>query len=516
MDFVDWCAVVLQRLMEAAKASDIAQQIGFHHDRAAQMLFGEIHATQPGFEQTTVSQALLQALTTLEQLGILERRHQQIWYVSRTGQVRAQALPQRWKEMSQIDLSSEEERLLQVVNRLSQRAATDYAWLEEIPQQTLLAELNWETGEEHLRQVAKGLEELEFVADSPFISRGLKLRATYNGLVWEKQRNEHHAEQPLFGGVPQQSNASKYQATVGSSVQGFVQGDHAQVTMNMGLDEFRFRKLMEADKAFTAAENEPFWQLAEELVRKGLQLDSQRARVRSAFGIRLSQEMISAFQEHLVTAADSYYDLMHHDRLAARTPPPPDKAVEWLRAALDYQDNPEGQVSLALTLMEGLMGHYEAMLVAIRDALTLSEGARATLQHPIHLVIMALACGGQRERLETLGTTLALTLPISMEQIHASYAAIGTAHHEEVVNWYAIEQAKPGQARSPDPLIIRLFRTSADNINFPTYCSLITLHGQAGGKYPPEDQYLPIDALLGELMHRFFFVCPVNPNYCLQ
>jgi hypothetical protein len=516
MDYVDWCAVVLQRLTEAAKASDIAQQIGFHHDRAAQVLFGEAQVTQPGFEQTTASQALLQALTTLEQLGILDRRHQRFWYISRTGQVRAQALPQRWKEMSQIDLTSEEERLLQVVNRLSQRTAADYAWLEEIPQQTLLAKLNWETGEEHLRQVAKGLEELEFVADSPFISRGLKLRATYNGLVWEQQHNEHCAEQPTFGEALQQSDASKYKATIGSSVQGFVQGDHTQVTMNMGLDEFHIRKLMEADKAFTEAEKEPFWQQAESLVRKGLQLDPQREGARSSFGIRLSQEIISAFQEQLFAAADSYYALTQHDRLTAMSPPPPEKAVEWLHAALDKHENTDGGVSLALALMNGLMGHYEVMLVAIRDALTLSEGARAALQHPIHLVMLALACGGKRARLETLGTTLALTLPVSMNQIHASYAAIGTTHREEVANWYAIEQAEPGQARSPDPLIIRLFRTSADDINFPTYCSLITLHGQAGGKYPPEDQYLPIDALLGKLMHRFFFVCPVNPNYRLK
>jgi hypothetical protein len=90
-----------------------------------------------------------------------------------------------WEALCKTSVTGDREKLLRLVNRLSQRKAADHAWTEWVDQDALLGELGW--SDNKLYAVAKRLEDQHLLEISPIMGP-TQASATYRGLVWETRR----------------------------------------------------------------------------------------------------------------------------------------------------------------------------------------------------------------------------------------------------------------------------------------------------------------------------------------
>ena len=75
IDFVEWCDFVLKKLLEASRKTSTAREIGVHERFLAQYLFSEDAANQQGFQESTTHRAMMNALSQLQQIGLVEKSH---------------------------------------------------------------------------------------------------------------------------------------------------------------------------------------------------------------------------------------------------------------------------------------------------------------------------------------------------------------------------------------------------------------------------------------------------------
>ena len=84
---------------------------------------------------------------------------------------------------------------------------------------------------------------------------------------------------------------------------------------------------------------------------------------------------------------------MFYAPFALMNPAPPKlEAIHWLEKALQHQDDPEGEVTVALALMYGYSDAYDLMLDTIQKARTLSLSLISFFQRPVHLMMLIYAC----------------------------------------------------------------------------------------------------------------------------
>lgn len=189
MDFVNWCDIVLRKVIEATLASSDARSIGVDEFRIAQTIFGRT-ATLPDFYDSKRREAMHDALRSLESVLLIESPSSSLWKATKLGRDLASEndMTPLWQGICREKLDQEHQQLLSVVNKLSPHVEGDYVWVEEIDHETLLAELGWAGGFDLLWPVSGELEDLGLISCNSALGRNLRCYSTYRGLVWETRR----------------------------------------------------------------------------------------------------------------------------------------------------------------------------------------------------------------------------------------------------------------------------------------------------------------------------------------
>lgn len=190
MEFVEWCGAVLDKISELTDTSLDVRSMGVYEFGLLQAVFGEDVAAQPGFLGSKRHEATLDAASELQIIGLLEGdahggRH---WRPSKLAEDLRGDLVPVWESICQIRLKPDQEQLLRVVNRLSPHDEGDCCWLEWVEHASILPELAWDDGMNHLWPVSRELERLGLINVMATAGPHLRMHAMYRGLVWEKKR----------------------------------------------------------------------------------------------------------------------------------------------------------------------------------------------------------------------------------------------------------------------------------------------------------------------------------------
>ncbi len=185
MDFVAWCDLVLRKVIEASRKATTQRSIGVQETDIARLLFSQKVVDPPEFSQSLEHKALINALSQLQKLDLVEKNP--FWKVTRSGRdIATDTLP-LWYTICQEKLDEEQQQLLKVINRLSPHATEGFAWLETVTREALLSELSWSGNLDQLWSVARDLDQWGYITGR-FYFGGMSLSATYQGLVWESRR----------------------------------------------------------------------------------------------------------------------------------------------------------------------------------------------------------------------------------------------------------------------------------------------------------------------------------------
>lgn len=186
MDFLEWCSLVLKKLIEAGRNPHLDEI------RLAQLLYGEEFRTTGDFHHSTPRRAMLDAVAELVNLGLVEERSRRFWTVTPEGRQFADNPAPLRRQTRAAQLSPDEKRILRVVNSLSPQVGLDppHVWLEWVKRDPLLAEYGITAGfdmQETLWPVSEDLERRGFVYRKALPGWHLDLKPTYSGLAWEKR-----------------------------------------------------------------------------------------------------------------------------------------------------------------------------------------------------------------------------------------------------------------------------------------------------------------------------------------
>src|SRR5229473_2390506 len=115
MDFVTWCDLVLQKVIEASRKASTHRSIGVQESDVALVLFSQEVVEQPGFHQSPQHTAMMSALSQLQHMSLVERSP--FWRVTRAGRDAATDTLSLWFSICQEKLDEEQQQLLKVINR---------------------------------------------------------------------------------------------------------------------------------------------------------------------------------------------------------------------------------------------------------------------------------------------------------------------------------------------------------------------------------------------------------------
>lgn len=195
MDFVNWCDHVLNKIVEASTSTEALFRGYLTDDLLAQNLFGE--QTAPLFQGSPQRTRLHSALDELAASHLVRKTpvgqnyRVDVTSLGRKLQVNTSSL---WKEIAALELSDEAERLLQLINGLSQHSDENMVWVEAVDRERLL-QLGWDNEDMRMRAIRE-LEHHGFVHSFPPLGSSLALTATYRGIVWETRRAPEDAMEP--------------------------------------------------------------------------------------------------------------------------------------------------------------------------------------------------------------------------------------------------------------------------------------------------------------------------------
>ncbi len=200
MDFVDWCHEVLGGLAQLRQTIPNADLCGVSEPDIVRVVYGPRVAGQPGYLDSSRRRGLLDALEELARLNWVERRLEGWWRITSVGEQAARDPTPLWRavaahyEQFASEFTSEEARLLHVVNQLSPRPAVDHARLEPVSADAVAREPEWAGGPATVWPVAKNLcrRHPEILRAAQWAGAGLDdvyptaYYATYLGLVWHE------------------------------------------------------------------------------------------------------------------------------------------------------------------------------------------------------------------------------------------------------------------------------------------------------------------------------------------
>jgi TIR domain len=194
MDFIGWSGMVLQTVIETVQSSPQNRLMGVSEEHLARELFGEERRVESGFWESTQHLGMLSALDGLEAIGLLEKHGKPSFYrPTSAGREAAKDPVQLWKQICQsVELTDDQKQLLQAINLLSPKSDDDHAWIEDVENEPLLSQLNWDKGREGtslLWAVSQELEKLGFIRRITYAGGKMYLTSTYRGLIWEFKRD---------------------------------------------------------------------------------------------------------------------------------------------------------------------------------------------------------------------------------------------------------------------------------------------------------------------------------------
>ncbi len=282
--------------------------------------------------------------------------------------------------------------------------------------------------------------------------------------------------------------------------------------------EKRIQDQVEGMLAFFQATSTTDWRQAEALVREALQKYPSLPGMRSYLGLLMSRKVQEYFSgllvQNVLQKADSFASAMYLHQLRYAEAPPKVEAIDWLKEALEHQDDPEGQVSAALTLMYGFNEAYGKMMNTVQEVRANHPALLSYLQSPNHLMMLIYACNKDQLRIQELMKALDV-LPPTEEEVRTAVQKPPTSTNELFVDWYAVELYVEANT-SKMPVKIRIFNPHIqETINVTN--ALIFKQGQP--PIPRPDYYrepdpskrvidLPVDELVKQLFDEFLFLCP--------
>lgn len=181
MDFVDWCAVLLNKLAEVRLTSADLRLSGVDQPTLARAIFGSELPSGNEYWESTYDLAVASALQEMLRIGLVEHPEGDDFTYRPTSNARAIAgdfIP-LWESICNITLQSDQKELLRTLNQKSERKSENHAWLEEIHVTDLMAELGL-IDNEFFVSVADELER-DGLMNCPGLHGNI---ATYRGLVW--------------------------------------------------------------------------------------------------------------------------------------------------------------------------------------------------------------------------------------------------------------------------------------------------------------------------------------------
>ncbi len=261
---------------------------------------------------------------------------------------------------------------------------------------------------------------------------------------------------------------------------------------------------------FREAINARDWRRAEKVLQKYPNLPEAR----SSLGLSMSKEVREYFfyQLHPGTSPQVLESLggsvtpMYYTQFA-QTPPVPPKleAIHWLEEALQYEDDPEGNVTASLALMYGYNEVYDRMIDTIKKARTINSSLISCFQHPDNLMMLIYACHNLASVKEVM-RNVNLKLPQKDEVQQAIREASDPKNNpyalaQPYIEWYAVELLRRGKT-SKMPVTVRIV---FPNKNGMTYAQ-VSLLSQASVTIPEQtsttgivDTLIPVEDILKRL-----------------
>ena len=186
MDFVEWCGFVLTACIKAG------QTLGLQEFSLAEILSTELgipnFRMRPDYDQSTYYKGMGRAIEALMEAGLMGNQRDSQGSISKAGQDYAIDVMPVWLQICQERLDIGHERVLRVVNQLSQKKADDHAWLEMATHEAIVSQLN-ETGiSDRLQFIAHELKQWGFVSGWISVAGTVQIQSTFKGLVWETRR----------------------------------------------------------------------------------------------------------------------------------------------------------------------------------------------------------------------------------------------------------------------------------------------------------------------------------------
>lgn len=188
MDIVEWCDLLLSKLVEISQTSPIVRMTGIDEDDLSKSMFPEKYASYQEFFNSNARGAVLDAAYELARLNLINVDGA-VFKVTKQGYECARDMIPLWEYICKKTLDPEQQELLQVVNRLSHHPGSEFAELDWVKHETLLAELGWSspTALHLLWSVAESLEHDSLINSSKTLG-AIEIHSTYAGLVWETRR----------------------------------------------------------------------------------------------------------------------------------------------------------------------------------------------------------------------------------------------------------------------------------------------------------------------------------------
>ena len=184
MDFIEFCDSILNGLISARRSS--VEVRGFGQVVSAITL--EVFPDSSDALGRELRSLVGLGLTELRKLGLVSTdEHGFLWKISQEGLENASDLSGLYRSVCSQQLEPEQEQLLKLVNRLSQKPGPKYADLHWVNREEVLS--NGWSEPSLLDSVARELDNLTLMARHVAMGGFLELRSTYSGLVWEYRRD---------------------------------------------------------------------------------------------------------------------------------------------------------------------------------------------------------------------------------------------------------------------------------------------------------------------------------------
>lgn len=172
---------------------------------------------------------------------------------------------------------------------------------------------------------------------------------------------------------------------------------------------------------------------------------------------------------------------------------------------------PDAEALLYLACMYGYRDEYDAMLACTKKAVRLDEDIKERLQENLTILMLMNACGNNRDRMERLGNTIGLELPVAKERFCRTMRKVDwVAQRGTFINWIAIK--KPGRTGDQGRFIVKVAAAN-DLDEGAVYASCYHQDSMGGNVYQPEtkigdrDKQVTLEKLYEELDKTFLLIC---------